>query len=68
MTDEPAHVLDGEITVWRIVTGEDVLVTVESGGLPVLDAVGMLTMAIDSLLHPELGDDAEPYNMWDDEP
>jgi len=49
-------VLDGQVIVSRIAEDDDVIIVVEDGELPVLDAVGMLTMAIDSLLHPELGD------------
>lgn len=49
---EPDGILDGQVIVSRIVEPDDVLVAVDSGDLPVLDAVGLLTMAIDSLLHP----------------
>lgn len=49
---EPDGVLDGQVIVTRIVEPDDVVIIADSGGLPVLDAVGMLTMAIDSLLHP----------------
>lgn len=51
---EPDGVLDGQVIVSRVVEPDDVLVEVDAGDLPVLDAVGMLTMAIDSLLHPEM--------------
>ena len=51
---EPDGVLDGQVVVTRIVEPTDVLIAVDPGDLPVLDAVGMLTMAIDSLLHPEI--------------
>jgi len=50
-------IVDGVITVARIVTDTDVVVRVDSNDLPVLDAVGMLTMAVDTLLHPELDPD-----------
>ena len=48
---EADGVLDGQVVISRIVEPGDVIITVESGDLPVLDSVGMLTMAIDSLLH-----------------
>ena len=46
-------VLDGQVFVSRIVQSDDVVVVVETepDDLAVLDAVGMLTMAIDTLLH-----------------
>jgi hypothetical protein len=49
--------LDGEIIVSRVVQRDDVVVVVNCGDVPVLEAVGMLAMAADSLLHPELTDD-----------
>lgn len=47
-------VLDGQLVISRIVEPDDVVISIDTGELPVLEAVGMLTMAIDSLLHPEL--------------
>lgn len=53
---EPDGVLSGQVIISRIVQADDVLIVVEDGGLPVLEAVGMLAMATDSILHPELDD------------
>ena len=49
-------VLDGQVIVSRIVETDDVVVVVDSGELTALEAVGMLAMAMDSLLHPELSE------------
>lgn len=60
MTAEPDGVLDGQVIVTRVVEPDDVIVGVEtSEGLSVLEAVGMLAMAADSLLHPEVWPELE---------
>lgn len=59
MTDLEVMV-DGVITVARIVTADDVVVRVDtSDGLSVLESAGMLSMALDTVLHPELAPDDE---------
>lgn len=49
------------ITIRKTVTDEDVIVTVDAENengdeLAVIDAVGMLTFAIDTILHPPADD------------
>lgn len=44
-------VLDGQMIISRIVEPDDVVIMIEDNDMPVLEAVGMLTMAIDTLLH-----------------
>lgn len=59
MSTEADGLLDGQVIVSRIVQPDDVVVSVDAGDLSVLEAVGLLAMAMDSLLHPELGDNLE---------
>jgi hypothetical protein len=53
----PDGVLDGQVIISRVVQPDDVVIMVDEGDLTVLEAVGMLAMAMDSLLHPELRDE-----------
>lgn len=61
---EPDGVLAGQIVISRIVQpNDDVIMVQQSGNLTGIESAGMLAMAMDSLLHPELNPDIGPSRI-----